>query len=348
MTYRFSDLAYAYSQPGCSGLLKQQNADFRVDEVMPVALSGEGEHLWLKIEKDGSNTDWVAQQLARQLGIRPMQVSYAGLKDRHAITTQWFSIQLPGQPDPAPEQLLNEEFRVLESVRHDRKLKRGALSGNVFSIKLRQLQGDRDALLSRLEQVKQKGVPNYFGEQRFGHGMGNLERALKLFNREFKKVKKSQRSLYLSAARSWIFNQILSTRIKQGCWDVPLRGEVYMLNGRSACFIDDQPEENRERMQAGDIHLTGALWGEGESMASAEVAGLEQQVAEQWQAFADGLESARMKQERRALRLLPDNMSWQLENDHLRLQFELPAGAFATMVLRECIQTRQEAPDSAA
>lgn len=339
MPYSFNDLACAYAKPQLSGRLKAQNSDFRVDELMPVALSGEGEHLWLKIEKNGSNTDWVAQQLARYAGLKSMAVSYAGMKDRHAVTTQWFSLHLPGMDDPDFSQLENDEFHIIEQQRHDRKLKRGALSGNRFSLRITELQGDTTELESRLEQIKQSGVPNYYGEQRFGRDMGNLHKAEKMFRGELKKLKKPQRGLYLSAARSWIFNQLLSARIEQASWLSPLPGDVFMLNARSACFAEELSDEISQRLLAGEIHITGCLWGEGESMASGDVAALENNMAEQFRPLADGLEAARLKQERRALRLMPENMRWVLQDDVLNISFDLPAGAFATMVLRECVNT---------
>lgn len=337
MPYLFDNLACAYPQSRLSGRLKAQNSDFRVDELMPVALSGEGEHLWLKIEKNGSNTDWVAQQLAKYAGLKSMAVSYAGMKDRHAVATQWFSLHLPGVDDPDFSQLQNDEFRILEQQRHDRKLKRGALSGNRFSLRITELQGDTSELESRLQQIRQNGVPNYYGEQRFGRDMGNLAKAEKMFRGELKKLKKPQRGLYLSAARSWIFNQLLSARIEQGSWLIPMSGDVFMLNGKSACFAEALSNDISQRLQAGEIHITGCLWGEGESMASGEVGELENHIAQQYKLFADGLEAARLKQERRALRLMPENMSWELQGDILQINFDLPAGAFATMVLRECV-----------
>lgn len=344
MNYQFDDLAYHLSQPGVTGVLKAQNTDFCVDEIMPVQPKGEGEHLWLKIEKNGSNTDWVAQQLARLAGLKSVAVSYAGMKDRHAVTTQWFSLHLPGMPDPDLSTLERQnqdssEFRVLESIRHDRKLKRGALSGNRFRINITNLKGDLDSLQSSLEAIKQAGVPNYFGEQRFGREMGNLYKAEKMFQGEMKKLKKLQRGLYLSAARSWIFNSLISRRINDQNWSSPLKGEVYMLNGKSACFPDDDFKQNAQRLIDQELHLTGPLWGEGESMVTHEVLALEQELAQSFPLLCEGLEAARMKQERRAMRLIPDNMSWDIQQDQLQIGFDLPAGAFATMVLRECVKT---------
>ncbi len=337
MQYRFNDLAYLNGEPQINGRLKAENSDFCVDEIMPIQTSGEGEHLWLLIEKDGSNTDWVAQQLAKHAGLKSMAVSYAGMKDRHAVTTQWFSLHLPGMEDPDFSTLETDEFKILSQSRHDRKLKRGALSGNRFQIRVTQLSGDRSLLEERLQNIKTNGVPNYYGEQRFGREMGNLSKAEKMFNRELKKIKKQQRGLYLSSARSWIFNQILSARIQQKNWLSPMLGEVYMLNGKSACFVSENTQEELQRMLNKDINLTACMWGEGESMAVGDVLALEHSVAKEYKHLAEGLESARLKQERRSMRLVPENMSWNMSGDVLEIEFELPAGTFATMVLRECV-----------
>ena len=339
MQYDFQTLAHAYGKPTTNGRLKVQNSDFKVDEIMPVQTSGVGEHLWLKIEKDGSNTDWVAQQLARHAGVKSMAVSYAGMKDRHAVTTQWFSLHLPGMQDPDFSDLLSDEFKILEQNRHDRKLKRGALSGNRFQLRITELKGEAAELEDRLQKIKQSGVPNYYGEQRFGREMGNLLKAERMFRGELKKLKKQHRGLYLSSARSWIFNQALSQRIQQGNWLEPIQGDVFMLNGKSACFVEEVNDEINRRLRNAEINLTGCLWGEGESMATADTLALEQSVADEFKPLAEGLESARLNQERRALRLMPDNLNWQINDSVLEMEFDLPSGAFATMVLRECVNT---------
>ncbi len=338
MSYCFSGLERAFGAPVGRGVIKQQTADFIVDEIMPVEPSGEGEHLWLWIRKTASNTEWVARQLARVADVRPRDVSYAGLKDRQAITSQWFSIHLPGREDPDLTQLDSNEFEVLRASRHDRKLRRGAHSGNRFSLRIRQLEADPVSLQQRLQQIRDQGVPNYFGAQRFGHDMQNLVQAEQLFSGARLSVSKHQRGLYLSAARAWVFNQYLSQRVSQGCWNRPLAGDVFQLQGKSACFVDDGSADLGSRIELLDIHPTGPLWGRGELLSEADCRDQELQLAEQYPAFCAGLEKAGMKQERRALRLLAEQMDWQLEaEDVLRVSFNLPAGAFATMVMRELL-----------
>ena len=343
MSYCFSSLEQAFGASVGRGVIKQRAEDFIVDEIMSVEPSGEGEHLWLWIRKTDSNTEWVARQLARVADVRLCDVSYAGLKDRQAITSQWFSIHLPGREDPDLTQLDSSEFEVLRACRHDRKLRRGAHSGNRFSLRIRQLEADQTLLLQRLQQICEQGVPNYFGAQRFGRGMQNLVQAEQLFSSTRRSISKHQRGLYLSAARAWVFNQYLSQRVSQGLWNRSLAGDVFQLQGKSACFVDDGSADLSARIESLEIHPTGPLWGRGELLSEADCRDRELQLAEQYPTFCSGLEMAGMKQERRALRLLAQQMDWQLEEeDVLRVSFSLPAGAFATMVMRELLSVDDE------
>lgn len=339
--YRFDSLAYQSSAPELCARFKTNLDDFIVDEIMPITPSGEGEHIWLKVRKTGSNTEYVARQLAAYAGVKPMAVSYAGLKDRHGITSQWFSVHMPGQVGPDWSRLSHPEFEIIEQQRHNRKLKRGALSGNHFVIRLRDIQDPEDLWVSRTEHIQTHGVPNYFGPQRFGHGMQNLTRAEDLFKTgKIRRLKPHQRSIHLSAARSWLFNCMISERITTGCYDQPVAGDVFMKADSNACFVSDIDDEITQRLQQHNIHLTAALWGEGESMASHDCLAIEKDVAAHYPLLASGLEAARLKQERRAIRLMPLNWQYSFEPDHsILLAFDLPAGTFATSVLRELCQT---------
>ena len=333
--YDFDALARVHSKIIAHGLLKSAADDFIVDEMMDVELTGDGEHLWLWIEKKSCNTDWVARILAQQAGIKLQAVSYAGLKDRHAVTRQWFSLHLPGQQDPEFHDLEAEGIEILDSGRHRQKLKRGTLKGNRFELQIRELKADADELEARLLAIAEQGVPNYFGRQRFGFDMGNLAKAEKMFAGHYRRLKKHHRSIYLSAARSWIFNRIVSARIEQGNWNQYVLGDVLMLAGKTACFADDGSVDIAQRIADRQLHPTAAMWGDGESLAAAECAQLEQQQADACAVLSEGLIAARLKHERRASRLLVAKMDWKIHADSLWLTFELPAGAYATMVLRE-------------
>ncbi|WNL47894.1 tRNA pseudouridine(13) synthase TruD [Dyella sp. BiH032] len=334
-----SDLPYANGTPPLSAQLRSTPEDFRVEEVLGYEADGEGEHALLLVEKRGATTDWVARELARYAGVPPVAVGYAGLKDRHAVTRQTFSVQLAGKPDPDWSAFPHAEVKVISATRHARKLKRGALRGNRFVLVLRQVQGDRARAEEVLERIAARGVPNYFGEQRFGRGGGNVEQARAMF--AGRRVDRDKRQFLLSAARSHIFNEVLAARVERGAWDTPLEGELWSLAGSRSWFGPEPFDEVlADRLARGDIHPSGPLWGQGETPAGAEVAQLETQIAEANADLVAGLVAARMDQERRPLRLIPDQLQWRwLEGDALELTFGLPAGAYATVIVRELATT---------
>lgn len=333
------DIEWARWQPSAlnSGVIRQRPEDFRVEELLPFVAEGEGEHLWVHLRKTGENTEFVARALARAAGVPPRSVGYAGLKDRHAVTTQWFSVHSPKDPPTDWIDALPESCEVLSVTRGRRKIRTGSLRGNRFSLVVRDCAGDPEAVAAVLESLLAGGVPNYFGEQRFGRGRANLERARELFAGDHPVRDRKRRGLYLSAARSWIFNLVLDRRLREGTWDQLLDGEVLNLDGSHSWFhaevIDDAL---RERYRQLDIHPTGPLWGQGELDSSGVVAELEREVASDWPGLAEGLAAFGLKQERRALRLrlLEMDHEW-LAADVLRLELLLPAGAYATTVLRE-------------
>jgi len=330
-----SELPRAYGTPPLTATLRSTPDDFRVEEILGYDADGEGEHALLWVEKREANTDWVARELARFAGVSPVNVGYAGLKDRHAIARQAFTVQLPGKADPDWSAFPHAEVKVLASTRHKRKLKRGALRGNRFVLVLRNVHGDHARTEDVLRNIAARGVPNYFGEQRFGREGGNVAQARAMF--AGRRVDRDKRSILLSAARSQIFNSVLAARVERDAWDKPLEGEIWSLAG-SRSWFGPEPFDDvlAARLAQGDIHPSGPLWGQGEP-PTAETAGeLERTVAGQYADLAEGLAAARMEQERRPLRLLPKDLHWRwLDGETLELSFELPAGAYATVVVRE-------------
>lgn len=323
--------------PLLRGQLRSQPEDFVVDEQFSFEPDGQGEHLWLQVRKRELNTEEVSRQLAQHFSISPRDISYSGMKDRHAVTTQWFSLHLPNQHDRDNLSFESDKVQILRRERHGRKLRRGTHSGNGFVITLRNISGDASALESVVERITREGVPNYFGEQRFGRGGANVDKARNLFAGSLR-VKRHQRGIYLSAARSWLFNQVIASRLHAGNWHLLLEGEVFMpdrSHGFFTAVLDDVLQQRFDRLE---IHNSGPLWGEGELLSGGEVRELELAVAAAENELARGLEAARLKQERRPLRLIPDALScvWQDETT-LVLSFALPAGAFATSVLREIV-----------
>ena len=334
-------LAYAYGMPPVKGVMRSRPEDFFVDEVLGFEPDGDGEHVLLQIEKRNTNTQWLAEQLARFAGIPKRDVSYAGMKDRNAVTRQWFSLGLAGAKEPEWDKLGIENIHVLRHARHRRKLRRGSLQGNHFKLIVRDLQGDLASLAVQLQQVAQQGVPNYFGEQRFGHEGSNLHHAEAMF--QGKRIKdRHKRSLYLSAARSFLFNELLSQRVTRGDWNQAITGEVLVLAGSNSYFVPETIDTTiRQRLADFDTHPSGCLWGKGDSPAQGEAAKLEQQLAKLHPLLCHGLEQFNLKQERRALRLPVAELQWELDNSAcvLELRFFLSAGAYATSVLRELVQT---------
>lgn len=333
---------YFHGEPTVSGRLKATPEDFIVREDLGFAPSGEGEHIFLHIRKRGQNTQWVARDLARLAGVAQRDVTWAGLKDRHAVTEQWFGVHLPGKEMPDFSPLENEDVQILAIARHNKKLKTGALKGNWFELTLSELEGNGD-LPARLVAISEHGVPNYFGEQRFGHNGGNIEQASAMFGG--KRIKdRNKRSMYLSAARSYLFNLVVSQRLAQGKGEQLLNGDCVMLAGSQSFFTinDDNPldEALRARFVSGDIRLSAPLWGRGRLPAEGEAAELELAALTEQEALRAGLEANGLKQERRALLLKPEQLSWQQHEHRLTLSFWLPAGTYATSLVRELIKEK--------
>lgn len=312
--------------------IRQCPEDFLVEEIPGFEASGQGEHALIWVEKRNANTTWVASQLARWAGVSERAVGYAGKKDRHAVTRQRFSIHLPGRELPDPDSFDLPDVRLLSATRHQRKLPRGALWGNRFVLRLRALQGDREAIDERLQVLSQRGMPNGFGAQRFGHGGRNLELARQLF--AGRRLRRDQRSMALSAARSHLFNRVLAERIRRQSWDRALPGDVFQLEGSHSLFGPEVLDETlRRRLENLDIHPTGPLCGAGQSRAEDEAAALEHGVIAQYPELAAGLAACDLKPARRALRVRVHGLQREWLDGDLQLSFALPAGSFATVLL---------------
>lgn len=321
-----------------TAVLKAVAEDFQVDEVLDIPLSGQGEHLWLWVEKRELNTEEAARRLARASGVPLRNISYAGLKDRQALTRQWFSLHLPGKADPDLSRAEDASLRILRQVRHLRKLQRGAHSANGFTLRLTNLAADHAALDARLAQLKQQGVPNYFGSQRFGHAGGNLVDARGWADRAALPEQRNTRSRLLSTARSYLFNQVLAARVADGSWQRAQAGDLLAFTDSRSFFPAGEQECSDPRLAILDLHPTGPLWGEGPSPTQGATAQLEQRVGEADAALCQWLSRAGMSHERRILRLPIGELTWHYpEPDILQLQFVLPAGCFATVVVRELV-----------
>lgn len=356
MSTHWQSLPYAFGGPLLSGVLRESNADFQVDEVLGFDLEGRGEHCCVHVRADGQNTTWVARALARWAGIPGGHVSFSGQKDRHAITTQWFSLHMPGKPDPSPSTFEGEGIEILDMQRHSRKLKRGSHHGNRFSIRLRQLRvaapGEvadgpaREHIEALLSRVAAEGVPNYFGAQRFGRGESNLEAARVAVREQRLPRDPDRRSWILSALRSELFNLWLAARVDAGRWRRPVDGDLLQIQGRRGCFVPESIDDTiQQRLDCGELVLAGLLPGEGNPMVTGQAL---IDLQELWHDHAGTLAllgKQRMAIEPRAACLIPQEFRYEWENSDLRLEFVLPRGSFATAVVRELMRDRTEAAD---
>ncbi|MEM7432782.1 MAG: tRNA pseudouridine(13) synthase TruD [Pseudomonadota bacterium] len=327
----------AHGEPVCDGLLRHTPADFCVTEEMGFTPDGQGEHEWLWVEKIGANTPWVARQLAKHADVKSRDVGFSGMKDRHAVTRQWFSVPT-STTDWSSLQV--DGVNILDQQRHTRKLKRGAHKTNRFVLVLRgpEIDAEREALTARLQTIASDGVPNYFGEQRFGHNGSNVEQARSMF--AGKRLPRDRRSILLSATRAWIFNAILSERVRAGSWNQILPGECANLAGTGSVFtVENVDSEIQQRCDEKDIHPTVTLWGTGAPITRGELAAMETTIAANWQDLTQGLESMRVSAASRPSRLVVADLSFEFADEQLTLSFALGRGGYATTVVRELINS---------
>lgn len=316
------------------GEIRTTPADFDVSEILGFAPSGNGEHDFLLVEKESANTAWIAEKLACHARVRPVDVGFCGRKDRFAVTRQWFSVRRPSGTGTDWSKFENPDSRILRIDRHNRKLRSGAHRANRFRIAVRESNATAQSIAKIHSCIQQKGVPNYFGQQRFGRQGSNLALAASLF--EGKRLTRNKRNIAVSAARSYLFNQILHTRVLDGTWDQALPGEALNLDSTNSVFSETNiSDELRSRIASFDLHPTAALWGTGEPACSGSIAALEKQIAADSPPFAAGLEEIGVKQARRATRLVVHELKLEIQGHTLWIEFSLRRGGYATSVLRE-------------
>jgi tRNA pseudouridine13 synthase len=332
-----NDTPYLHGGPLGRVRFKVQPEDFVVEELLGFEPSGEGEHCLLWVEKRNLDSNAAAARLADALGIRRRLVSHCGLKDRHAVTRQWFSLHMPGQASPEAAALDSEGLRVLLITRNARKLRRGIHRGNRFTIRLREPDFDAVLAAQRWQAISDQGAPNFFGSQRFGNEGRNVEKAQAMFRGEYTPGDRLLRGLLLSAARSHLFNAVVAGRMAGGTWDKPLAGEVFGFADNGTILLpENQRGDEVVRFEKGIVELTAPLWGSGELQSVGEVRELEQNLLAGFTDLSAGLEAFGLRQERRVMRLRPLDSTFEVvENSDLQLRFDLPKGTYATTLLRE-------------
>lgn len=320
--YDHSKLARAYGTPPIKGVIKSKPEDFIVEEDLGFELTGEGEHVCLQIRKRGLNTADVARDIARLAGVRQMDVSYAGLKDKHALTTQWFSVYLGNKAEPTWGALAGDNVEILQVKRHNRKLRRGCHKGNRFSIALRNITGDLDEACEMVNQVRQFGIPNYYGVQRFGNN--NLLYASKMFTGKIRVRDREKRSIYISSARSACFNLSLSHRVANNSWITPVEGDYLMLSGTSSVFqVKEICADFEKRLLSGELSVAIAL---------ADGACLKNFFNINDENNSSNINKLNIKEGYRAFRIMPESISIQVDHG-VGVRMCLPKGVYATSVL---------------
>ncbi len=328
--------------PG-SALIRCRPEDFRVSEQLGFELSGAGEHCFLYLQKRQLNSMDLLQRLSVLSGAAPRDIGLSGLKDRNAVTRQWFSVGMAGRAEPDWHALeADGDVQVVAFGRHLRKLRRGVHRANRFTLVLRALTGERAALEQRMEKLRAAGVPNYFGEQRFGRNGSTLVQA-KRWMRSRQRLSRDKRSLYFSALRGYVFNHLLAQRVENGDWNTVNPGDVCLLHGTRSFFVCDEVSDDiQARAASGDIHPGLPLWGRGATSVDAMFGARAADSLAEYREICDFLEESSLDLAWRPARMLPDDFCWQFCDDEtLQLDFSLGAGSYATALLAELVQYKE-------
>ena len=335
----------AWGAPPASAVIRSAPEDFIVSEQLGFELSGDGEHVFLYLQKRNLNSTELLQQLSELSGVAQRDIGMCGLKDRNAVTRQWFSVGMAGRREPDWRALeASGAVQVLEQGRHLRKLRRGVHRANRFTLRLREIEGEREALEQRLQLLRAEGVPNYFGEQRFGRNGSTLMQAQQWMSAGARRVTRNKRGFYLSALRSQLFNVLLAERVSAGSWNTVLDGDVCMLHGTRSHFGCDQVDADiRTRAAVGDLHPALPLWGRGKSAAGELRAQQQAASLAGHAASCEFLEQAGLDLAWRAARVMADDFCWRFCDDgSLQLDFVLGAGSYATALLAELVQYNEK------
>lgn len=335
-----SALAYPYGDALIDGVIKSRPQDFIVVEELGFEPSGEGEHLFLQVEKSGLSTPELVARISRDYSIHPRHIGFSGMKDKNALTTQWLSLHLPGQKAD-PQVSVGDDYRVLRALRNRSKLRRGSHKSNFFRVCIRAIDDLPAASREQLEAIASRGMANYFGAQRFGRRQDNVEQALARLAGS--RLKRTRRGMLLSALRSHLFNQVLSRRISLGHWAHPLEGDVFMLRGSHSIFSEALDASLLQRYASMDIASTASLYGSGQSQLSGPALQLEQQVHSEHGEITSCLDNQAVKLQMRPLRVMVDDLQYELDAAEkcLLLELRLPAGSYLTSLLDHFISVTE-------
>lgn len=333
MTWVTADL------PGCGGRIKVEPEDFQVEELPAYEPSGAGEHLYLWVRKRDVDTPQAARAIARAVGLTTDEVSYAGLKDRRAVTWQYFSV--PATAEPRLGAFADERIQILRSARHGNRLRTGHLRGNRFRIRVREPQSEA-AAQAVVAALAERGFANFFGTQRFGRSDDNAELGRRLLKGERlpRRPSRFERKLYLSAFQSLLFNALLERRLREQTWRRARVGEVMKKVDSGGVFRCSDPATDQARVDAFEISPAGPIFGPKMVEAGAAPAAEEAEVLAAHGVSLEDFRRGKGETEgaRRAQRLPLRELEVTREGGDLWLSFQLPRGSYATVVLAEVIK----------
>ena len=347
-------LNYLESRPEISGNIKLDFADFVVQEDLGFSPSGFGNHIFVSVTKKGLTTIDVAKKISEVAGHKLSSIGYSGMKDKNGECTQWFSFPLTDNVEQILSSIEDANLSVVASKLNERKLKIGSHRRNFFDITIRNCAGGQDTFEDRLQAIREYGVPNYFGMQRFGHKMQNViafyesiisdessVSTCKKANRY--KVNSTTRGIQISAARAFLFNEVLSARLNMENWTTYLPGDVLNLDGTESYFLleeDDQREKIQRRLDIFDIHISGPLAGiiklKDKYVTRLKAADIELGSLNKYEELLIGLKNLNVMASRRPLRFRAENLQWfWINRNTLKVTFSLRKGCYATSLLRE-------------
>ncbi|WP_191240368.1 tRNA pseudouridine(13) synthase TruD [Deinococcus ficus] len=339
LVFDWSALAALSAEDGTGGVLRVTPEDFRVEEQPAYPLSGDGEFLFVQLEKRGHTTAHVLRELAAQLGVRDRDIGVAGLKDRHAVTRQWVS--LPAKVEGRLGSFSLEGVSVLDVTRHGNKLAMGHLSGNRFVVRVRQAPGQAGRAARVLERLTQAGVPNYFGPQRFGLGGVNAEEGLRVLRGESRVRDPRVRRFLTTSLQSVIFNRFVSLRLERGVFAALLAGDMAKKHDTGGVFQVLDAAAETPRAERGEVSATGTLFGRKVKPLTLDAGELEREALAAFDLTPEAFASR--KGDRRLTRVYPGDTAVTAHEDGFTLAFTLPRGSFATSVLREVMKVPVDA-----
>ncbi len=329
--------------PGIGGRIKSEPEDFEVEEIASYEPSGEGSHLYLWVEKRDMSAEYFARQIARRLDIKTMDIGTAGRKDRRAITRQWVS--LPDTVEERLDDLNGEGMRILKVSRHTNKLKTGHLQGNRFRILIRDVESV-ESLELIVTRIREQGLLNYYGAQRFGldHETGTVGLDLLRGEPLVDKRWKQQRKFVLSAGQSVLFNLYLGQRLKDGLTRTVLSGDVMGKWPRGGMFVAEDVSTEQSRFDVRETVTLGPIFGRKTFQAHGVAAESEQTILDEagidrevFSKFGKMLMGTR-----RQNLIYVDDLSVEQVSEGVRCQFSLPSGSYATILMRELMKAKSE------